>query len=162
MNPKNKQHLGRLRDAMRFSRKKLEPFRRRQKEAIEQYVGIDYSDGGSDKPVLLNLMEIAANIYERQLAARPPKVLVFTHSRKLRSHGVKLEQAMNSMLRTYDVHNALRRCVRSSLFSMGICKVGTQVIGNYEEEGFSFTKTRPYVASVSLDDWVHDMTSHVP
>ena len=162
MNPKNKQHLGRLRGAMRFSRKKLEPFRRRQKEAIEQYVGIDYSDGGSDKPVLLNLMEIAANIYERQLAARPPKVLVFTHSRKLRSHGVKLEQAMNSMLRTYDVHNALRRCVRSSLFSMGICKVGTQVIGNYEEEGFSFTKTRPYVASVSLDDWVHDMTSHVP
>ena len=162
MNPNNKQHLGRLRDAMRFSRKKLEAFRRRHKEAIEQYVGIDYSEGGSDKPVYLNLMEIAANIYERQLAARPPKVLVFTHSKKLRSQGVKLEQAMNSMLRTYDVHNALRRCVKSSLFSMGICKVGTQVIGNYEEEGFSFTKTRPYVASVSLDDWVHDMTSHVP
>jgi len=162
MNPNNKQHLGRLRDAMRFSRKKLEAFRRRHKEAIEQYVGIDYSEGGSDKPVYLNLMEIAANIYERQLAARPPKVLVFTHSKKLRSQGVKLEQAMNSMLRTYDVHNALRRCVKSSLFSMGICKVGTQVIGNYEEEGFNFTKTRPYVASVSLDDWVHDMTSHVP
>lgn len=162
MNPNNTDHLGRLRDAMRFSRKKLEPFRRRQKEAIEQFVGVDYSEGGSDKPVYLNLMEIAANIYERQLAARPPKVLVFTHSKKLRSYGMKLEQSMNSMLRTYDVHNALRRCVRSSLFSMGICKVGTQVIGNYAEEGYDFTKTRPYVASVSLDDWVHDMTSHVP
>ena len=162
MNPNKKEHLSRLRDAMRFSRKKLEPFRRRHKEAIEQLVGIDYSEGGSDKPVYINLMEIAANIYERQLAARPPKVLVFTHSKKLRPFGVKLEQSMNAMLRSYDVHNALRRCVRNSLFSMGICKVGTQVIGSYEEEGFDFTKSKPYVASVSLDDWVHDMTSHVP
>ena len=161
MNPNKKEHLSRLRDAMRFSRRKLEPFRRRHKEAIEQYVGIDYSEGGSDKPVYLNLMEIAANIYERQLAARPPKVLVFTHSKKLRPYGHKMEQAMNSMLRTFDVHNALRRCVRSALFSMGICKVGTQVIGNYEEEGFDFKKTRPFVANVSLDDWVHDMTAHV-
>ena len=161
MNPNKKEHLSRLRDAMRFSRRKLEPFRRRHKEAIEQYVGIDYSEGGSDKPVYLNLMEIAANIYERQLAARPPKVLVFTHSKKLRPYGHKMEQAMNSMLRTFDVHNALRRCVRSALFSMGICKVGTQVIGNYEEEGFDFKKTRPFVANVSLDDWGHDMTAHV-
>ena len=161
MNPNKKEHLSRLRDAMRFSRRKLEPFRRRHKEAIEQYVGIDYSEGGSDKPVYLNLMEIAANIYERQLAARPPKVLVFTHSKKLRPYGHKMEQAMNSMLRTFDVHTALRRCVRSALFSMGICKVGTQVIGSYEEEGFDFKKTRPFVANVSLDDWVHDMTAHV-
>ena len=161
MNPNKKEHLSRLRDAMRFSRRKLEPFRRRHKEAIEQYVGIDYSEGGSDKPVYLNLMEVAANIYERQLAARPPKVLVFTHSDELKPYGLKLEQAMNSMLRTFDVHNALRRCVRSALFSMGICKIGTQVIGSYQEEGFDFKKTRPFVANVSLDDWVHDMTAHV-
>ena len=161
MNPNKTEHLNRLRNAMRFSRKKLEPFRRRHKEAVEQYVGIDYSEGGSDKPVYLNLMEIAANIYERQLAARPPKVLVFTHSSELRPYGVKLEETMNSMLRTFDVHRALRRCVRNALFSIGICKVGTQVIGSYEEEGFDFKKMRPYVANVSLDDWVHDMTSNV-
>ena len=161
MNPNKKEHLSRLRDAMRYSRRKLEPFRRRHKEAIEQYVGIDYSEGGSDKPVYLNLMEIAANIYERQLAARPPKVLVFTHSRELKPFGHKLELAMNSMLRTFEVHNALRRCVRSSLFSMGICKIGTHVVGSYEEEGFDFKKTRPFVSNVSLDDWVHDMTAHV-
>ena len=161
MNPNKKEHLSRLRDAMRYSRRKLEPFRRRHKEAIEQYVGIDYSEGGSDKPVYLNLMEIAANIYERQLAARPPKVLVFTHTRELKPFGHKLELAMNSMLRTFEVHNALRRCVRSALFSMGICKIGTHVVGSYEEEGFDFKKTRPFVSNVSLDDWVHDMTAHV-
>jgi len=161
MNPNKAMHLQRLRDAVRFSRKRMEPFRRRHKEATEEYVGVNYSDGGSDKPVHLNLMELAATIYERQLAAKPPKVLVFTHDDKLEPDGVKLELAMNSMLRTYDIHRALRRCVRSALFSMGICKVGTQVIGSYAEEGYDFIKTRPYVSHVQLDDWVHDMTANV-
>ena len=85
MNPNKKEHLSRLRDAMRFSRRKLEPFRRRHKEAIEQYVGIDYSEGGSDKPVYLNLMEVAADVGQRSdsdddadrpvdLVARRPRI----------------------------------------------------------------------------------------
>jgi len=162
MNPNKAEDLQRLRRAMDNSRRKLEPFRTRHKEALEQYVGVYYSDDGAKQPVYVNLMELASQIYERQLAARPPKVLVRTHDKTIRPYGVKLEDALNRQLKDFKVHRSLRRAVKSSLFSMGILKVGTQVIGSYAEEGFDFQKTRAYVSDVLLDDWVHDMTAHVP
>lgn len=162
MNPKNHDHLVRMRRAISHSRGKLQPFRDRHRQAISEYVGVYYSDDGAEKPVHLNFMEMSANIYERQLAARPPKVLVFTHDKSLRPYGVKLELAMNNMLKDYAVHRAIRRCVKSALFSIGIMKVGTQVVGSYEEEGFDFQKSRPYAAHVMTEDWVHDMTASIP
>jgi hypothetical protein len=162
VNPNNQDDLTRLRRAISHSRRKLQPFRSRHRQAIAEYVGIYYSDDGAEKPVHLNFMEMSANIYERQLAARPPKVLVSTHDKQFRPYGIKLEIAMNNMLKDYTVHRAIRRCVKSALFSIGIMKVGTQVIGSYEEEGYDFQKSRPYAAHVMTEDWVHDMTANIP
>jgi len=158
-NPKNEKQVSRLRESLSVSRRRLEPFRRRHKRSVEQYVGLHYADDGAEAPVPVNLMELALNIYERHLAARPPQVAVYTKNGKFRPAGLKLESVANRSLKDFSVHQSIRRCVRSALLSMGIAKVGTKVTGEYEEGGFSFASTAPYVEQVLLDDWVHDMTA---
>ena len=74
MNPNNSKDMARLHRAMEASRRKMEPFRRRHRESIEQYVGVYYSDDAATKPVHVNLMELAANIYLQNLASKPPRV----------------------------------------------------------------------------------------
>ena len=162
MNPKNSKHMDRLHNAMEASRRKLEPFRRRHKEAIEQYVGVYYSDDAANKPVHVNLMELSANIYQQNLASRPPRVSIFCQNPRFRSQANKLEVVMNQKLTDYKMHQALQRCVRSALFSMGIVKVGLHSLGDYTVDGYEFSKTEPFVESILLDDWVHDMTARVP
>jgi len=159
LNPKKHTDVSRLREAMHASRKKLESFRVRHRQAIEQYVGSYYSDDGTSKPVHVNLMELAANIYERQLVARPPQVLVLTRNEQIKPYGIEFEQVMNDSLKDYNVHRVLQRCVKSGLFSMGICKVGIEDKGVIEKSGYDFSMTRPYCTDILIDDWVHDMTA---
>ena len=161
MNPNKPRDLTRLQDAVRASRRKLEPFRRRHKKAVEEYVGAFYSDDGSEKPVHLNLMELATNVYERHLAARPPRVTVFTRNKNQKHLGEKLESLMNDRLKDYSIYHVLRQTVRSALYSIGISKVGTRFVEELEQDGYKFSRTEPYVAQVLLDDWVHDMTARL-
>jgi hypothetical protein len=162
MNPKDSKDMNRLHTAMESSRRKLEPFRRRHRESIEQYVGVYYSDDAANKPVHVNLMELATNIYMQNLASRPPRVSCYCSNPRFRSQAKKLEVVMNQKLTDYKLHEALQRAVRSALFSMGIVKVGLQSAGEFSVDGFEFSRTAPFVESVLLDDWVHDMTARVP
>ena len=65
--PTKKESLSSLSEALVKSRELLEPFRKGYKSAIEQMVGTWYSTGGADKPVPLNLIELAIRIYQRAL-----------------------------------------------------------------------------------------------
>ena len=78
MNPKNEKDSARLKTSLEASYKKLKPFRENNIEAVRQYVGSHYSNDGADDKVPINLLELAINIYIRQLAARAPNVLVTT------------------------------------------------------------------------------------
>jgi len=161
VNPNNSKDMARLHRAMEASRRKMEPFRRRHRESIEQYVGVYYSDDAATKPVHVNLMELAANIYLQNLASKPPRVSVFCDIPKFRPQAAKLEVVMNRKLTDYSIHRALQRVVRSALFSMGIMKVGLKSMGDYTVDNYEFSKTEPFVESILLDDWVHDMTARV-
>lgn len=158
-NPYDPKNLARLRRAIDSSRYRLEPFRRRHKEAMEQYVGVYYSDNGAERPVHMNLMEIATNIYERQLIARPPKVNILTRQKRLKPTSAKLESVMNALLETTTLHRELARAVKSALYSIGIIKVGRKYSGTFEYEGEEFARTVPIAQHVLLDDWVHDMSA---
>lgn len=158
-NLKDQEHLQRLRRAMEASRVKLEPFRRRHREAVEQFVGVHYSDDGTDRPVHVNLIELAANIYERALIARPPKVTVQTRNVQFGPVGRKLEVVINDLLGRFEVHSALTRAVRSALFSVGLVKVGTHVTGQVNVDNYEIDRVQPFVKQILLDDWVHDMTA---
>lgn len=162
MNPNKPRDLDRLRTAMTSSRRKLEPFRQRHKDAIDQYVGVYYSDSEGKRPVHVNLMELASNIYERQLASRPPRVNIFCKAAKYKPQAKKLEVVMNNHLATdHRVHSSLQRAIKSALFSMGIVKVGLKPNGIFNMGGFDIEDTVPYIEQILLDDWVHDMTARV-
>ena len=55
-----------LADAIEYSRRKLEPFRRKRMEAVRAYVGANYSDEGAVSRMPVNLLEMALSIYKRQ------------------------------------------------------------------------------------------------
>ena len=118
-----------------------------------------YSDDAAQRPVHVNLMELAAQVYERNLSARPPQALVLTRNRELRPVGVKYERMLNEQLIKNRIHTQIQRCVKQALFSVGICKVGVEPSGEVDVHGYSFAQTEPYVRSVLLDDWVHDMSA---
>ena len=159
LNPNKLTDIDRLREAVKASRQKLEPFRVRHKQALEQYVGVYYSDDGATKPVHVNLMELATNIYERQLVARPPQVLVFTKNEQFKPYSIEYESLLNESLDDGKIHKILQRAVKSALFSMGIIKVGIEDNGVVEQDGMEFSVTQPYVSNILLDDWVHDMSA---
>jgi hypothetical protein len=159
LNPSKTEDLQRLRRSVEASRRKLEPFRTRHRQAVEQYVGVYYSDDAAQRPVHVNLMELAAQVYERNLSARPPQALVLTRNRELRPVGVKYERMLNEQLIKNRIHTQIQRCVKQALFSVGICKVGVETSGEVEVQGYKFAQTQPYVRSVLLDDWVHDMSA---
>jgi len=149
--------LNRLRDAIKESRRKLEPYRKRHKELVEAYVGVYYSNDGSEKSRSLNLIELATNVYERNLSARPPKVLVRTKNKQHKPTGLKLESLVNESLIDRKIHKVLQRCVKSALYSIGICKIGVKSSGEYSVDGYDISKVEPYMKQILLDDWVHDM-----
>ena len=159
LNPNRLTDIDRLREAVKASRQKLEPFRVRHKQALEQYVGVYYSDDGATKPVHVILMELATNIYERQLVARPPQVLVFTKNEQFKPYSIEYESLLNQGLADGKIHKILQRAVKSALFSMGIIKVGIEDNGVVEQDGVEFSVTQPYISNILLDDWVHDMSA---
>ena len=118
-----------------------------------------YSDNGAERPVHVNLMEIATNIYERQLIARPPRVNILTRQWKLKPTAAKLKSVMNSLLESTAIHRELARAVKSALFSIGVVKIGRKYVGTFEQDGVEFEKTVPFAKHVLLDDWVHDMSA---
>ena len=118
-----------------------------------------YSDDAAERPVHVNMMELASQIYERNLSARPAQALVLTRNRELRPLGVKYARMLNEQLKKHRIHTQIQRCVKQALFSVGICKVGVESDGEVDVQGYSCARTQPYVRSVLLDDWVHDMAA---
>ena len=56
-----------------------------------------------------------------------------------------------------DFHLTLPEIVQGAFFSMGIVKMGLDVRGKMEWNGFLHDVTQPFADSVTLDNWVHDM-----
>ena len=154
-----KSQLKRLRAAMDHGRKKLKSFRNHRFEAIKQYVGSHYSDEGAEDKVPVNLLEMAVNIYMRQLAAQAPKALVTTRHKTLKAPASTLTLAIDHLADEIDLGRTLRRAVLHSLFGLGIVKVGISATGEVEIEGFLHDVGQPFADAIGLDDWVHDMSS---
>ena len=156
MNPNNPRDLQKLNQAISFGRRKLEPFRKRKYEIVQQLVGNRYGDHGSTKAVPINLIELATNIFTRQLAANAPRALVSTAHMELKPMAMNLELAMNHLIEEIDLGRTLRLSVIDSLFSMGIIKVGLNRTGSVEINGVKHDVGQPFADTVTLDDWVHD------
>jgi hypothetical protein len=150
--------MRKLRGAMDWSRRKLLPFRRNRLNAIREYVGAHYSDHGSKDKVPVNLLEMAVNIYTRQLAAHTPRVMCSTKVKKLRSECMTFELAINQLLDEIKFKKTISKAVLNAFFGMGIVKKGMTFGEQIEMNGFTHDIGQPFADNVDLDDWVHDMT----
>ncbi len=97
-NPNDEKTFHRLREAKDWSRQKLEPFRNKRMDSLRQYVGFNYSQDGAPDKVPINLLELATNIYVRQLAADRPRVLITTKEKNLKRQAIAFEKAMEELM----------------------------------------------------------------
>lgn len=152
--------MKRLREAVTWSRLKLEPFRTKRVEAIRQYVGKHYSDDGAEDRVPVNMIELAISIYVRQLAARAPRPMVTASRPDLRPQALSYEILLTQRIKEIDLESTLKNVVLDAMFSMGIVKCGLAPTGQMIEiDGFLHDPGQSYADHVLLDDWVHDMTA---
>ena len=154
-----KEELGKLQSSMEFSRRKLQPFRRNQLAAVKQLVGKHYSDNGADDIVPVNYIELALNIYTQHLAARRPNVLITTGSKDLKPVAYKLALDINWLLDEIKIQKELHKAVMQAMFSIGIMKIGLHNTLSVRLGGRDYPLGEPFARSVSLDNWVHDMSS---
>lgn len=149
--------LKRLRDAMKYSRTQLQPFRDVREHLLKQYVGKHYGDNGAADKVPLNLLELATNIYRRQLVAASPRVLVTTRRRQFKTYAQDLEVAVNTRIRSMRLGNTIDNAVFDAMFGIGVIKTCLHPVGDYEEGDTRYTVGEPFADCISLDDWVCDM-----
>ena len=149
----------RLQEAINWSYRRLDSFRKNDKYAMEQYVGRHYSDHGSQKKVPFSLLELAITTYTQRLSGGKPKVLFTTPHDQLQPQKSKLQRGTNHLLEEIDFGETLADAVQGGFFSMGIIKMGLDLRSQQEWNGFLHDVMQPFADSVTLDSWVHDMTA---
>ena len=155
----SKEEIMRLQESINWSYKQLEPFRKNDKYAMEQYVGVHYSDQGSTAPVPFSLLELAISTYTQRLSGGEPRVLFTTPHSQLLPQKSKLQRGTNHLLEEIDFGETLADAVQGGFFSMGIIKMGLDLRGKQEWMGFLHDVMQPFADSVTLDNWVHDMSA---
>jgi hypothetical protein len=154
-----KSEIMRLQQAINWSFKQLKPFRANDKYAMEQYVGRHYSDKGSAKKVPFSLLELAISTYTQRLSGGKPKVLFTTPHDQLQPAKAKLQRGTNHLLEEIDFGETLADAVQGGFFSLGIIKMGLDLRSTVEWNGFLHDVMQPFGDSVTLDNWVHDMSA---
>jgi hypothetical protein len=160
MNPRDPKQFTSLVDAVKESRRKLEPFRQKRTDLISLFCGSDYSDDAEVRRTYVNLMALATNIYVRQLAARAPTARVVTPFAELRPTATDFTLACKDASIESDLGTVFRRCATDALFSpMSTVKVGLRRKGEVEIKDGKIEVTEPFVDLVSFDDYVRDMSA---
>jgi hypothetical protein len=160
INPLDERDVYLLRQSMDWSRERLRRFRENRKDAIDQYTGGSYGDGGDSGSVPLNMMELAVNVYQRQLASDNPQVLCTSQRTHLKPVAEELQIGVNHLLKhAIDFSSALNAVVVDALFCMGVMKVGVTPEEHEGINGFRHDAGQVYADPVGLEDWVHDMNA---
>jgi len=158
INPNSAVDMTRLRDAMRWSEGKLNPFQAKHVAAVNAFAGSRYGSnvGGLDKSAV-NLLHLAVEIWLRQLAAQTPRSLILTRVPDLKVSAFELEVATDYLLQQILFGENLAEAVRSAIFSMGVMKVGITDPYLGPDAGFDTAVGHPYADPVLFENWIHDM-----
>lgn len=153
------ERVSRLVTAFDHSRRKLQTFRERRLGMIRQFVGGAWSDGGAPDRVPVNFLEMALNIYRRQVAARAPRVMVRSKDGDNISFADDLEIALNIAIEDIKFDETMRRWVLEAMFGMGVLKVGLAPSDQREIMGFTHDPGQPFADVVDFEDFVFDITA---
>lgn len=145
----------RLDEALHEWTRQLEPFRDHTRNRIRNAVGHTYSSDGTAQKRPINLGALAVGIYAHRLMSANPQCLFTTDVQELEESALEQEAAVNEWIRRTDAGRALNEAVIHALYAgFGVAQVG---ICPYRYAADDPGETRTY--SVSIDDWLHDMTA---
>ena len=144
-----------LKESIDWSIRQLEYPKTDRVNAIKEYVGKHYNDGGSDKRMPTNFLYMSTGIYVRQLSPQAPRVMFTTKNRALKPYAKTAEIAVNQVPGEIDLSSTLSRWVLEALFSMGIAKVGLGSTGVSNDNN----PVSVFVDIVTLDDYFLDMAA---
>ena len=153
------ERVSRLVTAFDHSRRKLLPFRERRLSMIRQFVGGAWSDGGAPDKVPVNFLEMALNIYRRQVAAKAPRIMVRSRDGDNIPFADDIEIAVNLALDDMRFDDTMRRWVLEAMFGMGVLKVGLAPSDKKEILGFTHDPGQPFTDVVDFEDFVFDITA---
>lgn len=157
-NPNNAAHRTRLLDALQDSRSKLKPHVDIHDRALRQYLGKMYNPNEESDKSEINLMEMAMNIFLRHILPKPPSASVITSRAPYRPAGKAFEAVLENRLRIDgEIHKQWRMAAVSSMFSLGVVKVGIEQDEAIDQKGYTVYRDQPYIRNVMIRDWIHDM-----
>ena len=152
--------VSRVRNLIRNGRSQGAHFRKTRKLFVEQYAGPYYRPpnqaGVASEPV--NLIQMAANVWTRQLVAGNPAASITPKRADLWPQADDLELTVNQLIREMDLGTTLRAATLDSMFCCGLVIVGTEA--NAKEvlvDGEWIPTTDTFVDWVDYDDWAQDM-----
>lgn len=151
--------VGRLATAIESADRQIQPFRNKRVEAMREFVGYHYGEGGSSYPLPINLMYFNTQVYCKTLAARTPQALMTTIALPLKSAAVELEMATNHTLVQMKLGDTLNLAVFDALYGLGVVKTGCVTRLRETMRGFSPVSGQPYAEVVDLDDFFFDMNA---
>ncbi|MBQ6327819.1 MAG: hypothetical protein IJI35_02280 [Kiritimatiellae bacterium] len=146
--------ISKLHECIEWSKLKLETPCENRVNAVKQFVGIHYSDNGSEKRVPVNFLELAIAIYVRLLATRAPRCQIKPKVLSMTPFAASLEEVVNQIPGEIGLDKTMRRAVLEAMFSIGIVKVGIGATNENAKIG-----DEPFVTLVQLDDYFVDMSA---
>ena len=154
-NPLSEKEFSRLKASVAWSERQLEFPKRKRLQAIRQFAGYHYAEGGSQKRIPVPMLALAIQIYVRQLASRAPRALITTIHDELKPCAANLELAVNQIPDEINLARTFRKMVEEALFSFGVCKVGLHKVGTALGHDYG----QPFVDLVTLDNYFLDMSA---
>jgi hypothetical protein len=155
----NSEQFNKLRSAVSRSYRALEPFRKLQREGLQQMCGPHYGENREMDSMPVNMLELVVSTLLQELVAKEPQCLVLTRNIGLRASAADFELAMNEKLLRMNAGEELKAFVMSAMFSMGIMRVGLTQGATVTFGDEPVTNTEIFMEAIQFDDWVHDTTA---
>lgn len=152
--------LAALSRAHEWSRRQLKPFREQRAILYKLLAGNRYATGAEpERSHPVPFLKLLHQVLLRSLVASNPRYMMSTRVPELRPVAHAMEIAVNDRVKQTRLADALRGWVSDALVCMGILKVGVCYYPIEGTTGLIHDYMQTYVDTISLDDWVHDMTA---
>jgi hypothetical protein len=155
----SKTDVNRLKSAIDAARDAMRPFRTNRKEMLREFVGTWYNTNGARYEVLVNLLNLTADVYTIGLAANRPRVQVQTPFRDLWPFAHRWQVGINNLIKEMRFAETMQAIVLDAMFTLGIAKthLGDSDPIQLEDDEW-YDPGRPYISRISIDDFVMDLS----
>lgn len=113
-----------LSQAFEWSRLRMLPFREERVRNLKTFLGRHYNGEATSERIPVNMLEMAVQIYRRNLVTANPSVRIRTEKRSLRPVARKFQLAMAKVMKEMDFQNSMNTVVFDALFGLGVAKIG--------------------------------------